>query len=136
MKQWRRSQRQPSDIVSRYLECLDRSQFERAADQFSQSVNYHSPLMDSDSVVISGRDNLLEYFRNTRPAQGNEAYHHIAYSVDGAVVCRVRRPDRRPDFPFVSYVEVRNGKVSTHVPSLFQEAYWAEFLVGTDITIE
>lgn len=108
---------------------------ERAANQFSQSVNYYSPLVESDSGVISGRDNLLEYFRDTRPAQGNEAYHHIANSVDGAGQCAVfgiRTGD--PDLPFISYAEVRDGKISTYVPGLLREGYWSKFLEGIDTT--
>lgn len=131
------SQQQPSEIVDRYLECLDRSQFERAADQFSQTVTYYSPLVDSNSGVIFGRDNLLRYFRDTRPAQENEARHRVVCSVDGARQCAVfgvRTGD--PDLPFVSYAEVRNGKISTYAPGLLQEAYWAEFLDGTDFPTE
>lgn len=129
------SKQQPSEIVARYLKCLDRSQFERAADQFSQTAIYYSPLVGSDGGVISGRDDLLKYFRNRRSDPGNAGCHYIVNSVDGEDQCAVfgiRAGD--PALPFVSYAEVGHGKKSAYAPGLLQEGYWTEFLEGTDTT--
>lgn len=128
---------QPTEIVARYLACLDRGAFEQAANQFTESVTYHSPIVDANAGVISGRDDLLTYFHDTRPAQGEDAHHHIVTSIDGAGECAVFGiRTGEPDLPFVSYAEVRNGKISTYAPGLLQEAYWTDLLADTDAPTE
>lgn len=53
-------------VVERYLECLRNERFEEAASQFTENARYYHPPTFRDEVEAVGRENILEYFLESR----------------------------------------------------------------------
>jgi hypothetical protein len=60
------SDRGPVEILRQYWYHLENDEFEAATMQFSQDVTYLHPPAIEGVTEVSGRDDLLEFFRDTR----------------------------------------------------------------------
>lgn len=111
-------------VVERYLECLRNERFEEAASQFTENARYYHPPTFRDEVEAVGREDILEYFLESRGPR--EIDHTIERTVVEGDACAVygymTGGDVDGDERFVSYAELEDGKLSY---------YCAGFLKGT-----
>jgi len=112
------------EAVETYLQCLRDQRFDDAAAQFTEDAHYLHPPTFQDEVEEVGRENIRQYFVDSRGPRDID--HSIERAVvDGdscAVYGRMTGGDVDGDERFVSYAEIEDGKLSY---------YCAAFLKGT-----
>jgi ketosteroid isomerase-like protein len=109
------------EVLRTYFESLDAADFERAADQFTESVSYRHPPMYGDETHVDGRDALLEFFVDVRGVQ--ESRHVLERTVSNgdsaAAVGYVTDPDEDEPYEyFVSFAEFENGRIDYYIGGL------------------
>jgi hypothetical protein len=108
-------------VFEQYYESLQAADFERAADQFTESVVYIHPPLYNDETHIRGRDSLLTYFKEIRGP--TETRYHLERTVTGddavAGVGFVSGPeDDEPREYFVSYAAFRDARIEYYIGGL------------------
>lgn len=107
------SNRDPVEILRTYWRHLENDEFEEAANQFSEDVVYlHPPVIEGVTEAI-GREDLLEFFRDTRGPR--DIFHTVERKVvDGnkAGVLGVSSGDDIDGVhAYVCYLEVEDDKI-------------------------
>jgi predicted SnoaL-like aldol condensation-catalyzing enzyme len=106
--------RSPAEAVQSYWTHLEAGEFEEAAAQFTEDCQYiHMPIFES-RTVISGRDELLHYFRDIR---GVRSLDHILEKTveegnEGIVHGTGRGDDIDDEHVFAAYAELEGDKIS------------------------
>lgn len=106
--------------LERYYDAMGNSDFETAAEQFTEDCIYYHPPSFRDDPVIEGRSALFEYFSEER---GEKDIDHAIQKVvrDGdscGVVGHLTGADIDGEDYFVSYAELEDGKISYYMAGL------------------
>ena len=109
------------DALEAYFEALDEGEFGRAARQFTRDTVYVHPPMYSDEARIEGRDDLLEYFTETRGE--NELVHHldrvsVTETTCSAVGYVTRGDEDDPIEYFVAFAEFDGDQIAYYIAGL------------------
>lgn len=112
--------------IQEYFECLERGEFEAAANCFTEDCVYYHPPSYQAEIKIEGRDDLLTYFAEARGMQDID--HELEKVTVGdnqvAFVAQQSGADTGDDH-FISFAELDGGKISY---------YMAGFLKGETVT--
>lgn len=104
----------PVELVESYLDHLENSEFEGAAELFTEDAVYIHPPYFIDEAKIQGRDTILEYFRDARGPQDveHEITGRLVDGNKGLVLGRSRGTVIDGVNHYMGYVETRDGKIS------------------------
>lgn len=115
----------PITRMRKYIEGIEKNEYEVAAEQFSDDVLYRHPLGEEP---IEGRADLIKFWKEREMEEGaNETDHEferwlVNESEDQfGVLGRVSGPKR--DTIFVSYGEMDDGRISYYTPGLLRNIW-------------
>jgi len=109
----------PVELVETYLDCLENEEFERAADLFTEDGVYIHPPIFSDSPKIEGRENILEYFLETRGTRDvdHETTGTVVEGNKATILGTSTGDDIDGVHYYISYVETEGDKISYYCVS-------------------